>query len=84
MLKYSFTAVLLLAGCIGDAHQNTAMQGKAPSADQIHPLFLGSAMPDAAMQSIDGNPTRLKGQVSSKPTVLFFIAAAGARTAIRN
>lgn len=72
MLKYFFSAVLLLAGGSCDAHQNTAMHGIVPSADQIHPLLLGSAMPDAAMQTIDGKPTRLKDQVNSKPTVLVF------------
>ncbi len=72
MFKILLSAALLLTGGIAHAHDDGAMQGIAPSADQIRPLLLGSEMPDAAMQTIDGKPTRLKHQVNGKPTVLVF------------
>lgn len=73
MLKYLFSAALLVVGIDqANAHESDSMQGIAPSADQIRPLLLGSAMPDAAMQTVDGKSTTLKDQVNSKPTVLVF------------
>lgn len=44
----------------------------ADSADAICPVLLGSAMPDAAMQTIDGKPTTLKQQVDGRPAILVF------------
>ena len=72
MFKILFSAALLLIGGNAHAHEDGTMQGIALSADQIRPILLGSPMPDAAMQTIDGKPTRLKDQVNGKPTVLVF------------
>ncbi len=72
MLKVLFSAVLLMTCSIAYADRDGASQGIAPSADQIRPLLLGSAMPDAAMHTVDGKATTLKNQVNSKPTVLVF------------
>lgn len=72
MFKHFFTAALLVIGSVGHAHESDSANRIAISADQIRPLLLGSAMPDVAMQRVDGKSTTLKQQVGGKPAVLVF------------
>jgi peroxiredoxin len=44
----------------------------AASAAEVRPLLLGSAMPDVALQAVDGKPVSLKRQVDGKPAILVF------------
>lgn len=72
MLKILLMVAVLLASSLTHAHEANALDGIAPSADQIRPILLGSAMPDVALETADGKATTLKGQVRDKPAVVIF------------
>lgn len=66
MFRFLIAALLLLGFHCASAGELAA----AP--DQVHPLLLGSKMPQVALQSLDGKPTSLQTQVAGKPAILVF------------
>jgi peroxiredoxin len=42
----------------------------APSA--VHPILVGTRVPDVALMAADGSPVELAAALSGKPTVLVF------------
>ncbi|MGB0133319.1 peroxiredoxin-like family protein [Dokdonella sp.] len=63
---------MILASCMLFSASAMAAGTLADSADAVCPILLGSAMPDVAMQTIDGKPTTLKQQVDGQPAILVF------------
>ena len=66
MFRFLLAASLFLAGSAATA----ADLASAP--DQVHPILLGSAMPDVPLHTLDGQSTTLKAQVAGKPAILVF------------
>jgi peroxiredoxin len=62
-----FLCALLLAGSIACAGSQVA-----PSAEEAHPLAVGSTVPDATLSTMEGNPTSLHAAMAGKPTVIVF------------
>ena len=67
MIRIAMLFVLLTA-VADQAHAGEL----AASAAEVRPLLLGSAMPDVALQAVDGKPVSLKRQVDGKPAILVF------------
>lgn len=44
----------------------------APAADQVHPLLIGTPVPDAALRDVDGKSVSLHAAIAGKPTLLVF------------
>ncbi|MEP6882476.1 MAG: peroxiredoxin-like family protein [Dokdonella sp.] len=44
----------------------------AASATEVHPLLLGSEVPDVALKTLDGKETSLRKQMAGKPAILVF------------
>ena len=66
MIRFLLCTVLMMAGSFAAANE------LAPAADQVRPLLLGTAMPDVALATPEGNPTTLKQAVNGKPAILVF------------
>ncbi len=67
MFRPLFASVLLLASMT-----TASAADLAPSADQVRPILLGSAMPDVPLRTLSGKPITLKAQVAGKPAILVF------------
>jgi peroxiredoxin len=65
MLRVKIVALLLLQPCI-------AMAVVAPSPQEVQPVLVGSAAPDAPLRTLDDQATTLHAQLAGKPTVLVF------------
>jgi peroxiredoxin len=65
MLRSVFVAMLSLPS----AHLLAAV---ADRPQDVHPVLIGSAAPDAALRTLDDVPTTLHAQLAGKPTVLVF------------
>jgi peroxiredoxin len=64
---------LRLAGLLLSVHGTVALGAEvAPSAEEVRPLLVGSAVPDVSVQTIEGTSIRLPEALVGKPTVLFF------------
>ncbi|MEP7043275.1 MAG: peroxiredoxin-like family protein [Dokdonella sp.] len=61
--------LMLLAALLGGAGHAATI---AASPDAVQPILLGSHLPDAAVRTIDGQPTSLSKAVGGKPAVLVF------------
>lgn len=66
MLRLLLTAALMVTTTVASAGE------LASAPDQVHPLLLGSQLPDVALRTPDGAPTTLKAQVGGKPAILVF------------
>lgn len=66
MFRCAF-AILLLLSAVTVTGADLAF---AP--DQVHPLLLGSQMPDVPLRTLDDKPTTLAAQVDGKPAILVF------------
>ncbi len=44
----------------------------ATAADQVHPLLIGTPVPDAALSDVDGKAVSLRAAIAGKPTLLVF------------
>ncbi|MEO5559199.1 MAG: peroxiredoxin-like family protein [Dokdonella sp.] len=65
LVSFAFVALATLFG--------TAYAAELASApDRVTPVLLGSHLPDAPLQTIDGQPTTLVKAVNGKPAVLVF------------
>ncbi|MCP1375697.1 peroxiredoxin-like family protein [Dyella lutea] len=66
MLRFLLSAALLL----GTASATAGALANAP--EQVHPILLGSKLPQVMLRTLDGQPTTLKDQVAGKPAILVF------------
>lgn len=66
MLRLFLSALLLL----GTAPAFAGELADAP--DQVHPILLGSKLPQVSLRTLDGQPTTLADQVDGKPAILVF------------
>lgn len=65
-----FRILMTLALALGVATASAGELADAP--DQVHPILLGSKLPQVALRTVDGQPTTLQAQVGGKPAILVF------------
>lgn len=52
--------------------QEKELKQPAASAEDIHPLLIGAAVPEVTLTMVDGNSFDLRAEVTEKPTVIMF------------
>jgi peroxiredoxin len=65
-----FRILMTLALALGVTAASAGELADAP--DQVHPILLGSKLPQVALRTVDGQPTTLQAQVGGKPAILVF------------
>ncbi len=67
LFRISVVALYVLTAYTFGVAQSSALPAKA---DQVHPLLIGSSLPQVTLTTIDDKPVSIQSLINSKPTVV--------------